>query len=69
MPDPSPVPASSPARTDAPPTSPSAWALLPLVVFLSLFFGSGLYHLWAGTERAFYQLRAPVAILPAIGLA
>jgi len=69
LPDPSSAPVSSSARSDAPPTSPSAWALLPLVVFLSLFFGSGLYHLWAGTERAFYQLRAPVAILPAIGLA
>lgn len=62
-------PAPAPASADAAHSAPSAWALLPLLVFLALFFGSGLYHLWAGTERAFYQLRAPVAILPAIALA
>lgn len=68
MPDASPAPAS-PSTADTTHGAPTAWALLPLLVFLSLFFGSGLYHLWSGTERAFYQLRAPVAILPAIGLA
>lgn len=51
---------SSPARLTA---------LLPLLVFLLLFLGSGIYHTVIGTEFAFYQLKAPVAALPAIVLA
>ncbi|MCJ8168768.1 Na+/H+ antiporter NhaC family protein [Atopomonas sediminilitoris] len=44
----------------------SAWALLPLLVFLALFLGSGLYHSHIGTDFAFYQLKAPVAALVAL---
>jgi Na+/H+ antiporter NhaC len=44
-------------------------ALLPLLLFLVLFLGSGIYHTLIGTEFAFYQLKAPVAALPAIVLA
>jgi len=48
---------------------PSALALTPLLLFLLLFFGSGLYFTLQGEEMGFYQLRAPVAILPALALA
>src|SRR5690606_21438502 len=37
--------------------------------FLAIFLGSGLYHSIIGTEFAFYQVKAPVAALPAIILA
>ena len=47
---------------------PSAWALSPLLLFLTLFFGAGLYYSAQGEPRGFYQLRAPVAILPAVAL-
>lgn len=47
----------------------SPWALLPMLLFLSLFIGSGLYYQSAGVEFAFYEISAPVAILPAIVLA
>ncbi|MGE8560502.1 MAG: Na+/H+ antiporter NhaC family protein [Acinetobacter sp.] len=46
-----------------------ALALLPLIVFLAIFLGSGIYHSIIGTEFAFYQVKAPVAALPAIILA
>lgn len=48
---------------------PSARALLPLALFLLLFFGAGLYFSLHGEAMGFYKLRAPVAILPAIALA
>ncbi|RUO32537.1 Na+/H+ antiporter NhaC family protein [Aliidiomarina soli] len=44
-------------------------ALLPLAVFLALFLGTGIYYHQQGVDMAFYQLAAPVAILPAIILA
>lgn len=47
----------------------SARALLPLGVFLSLFLGTGLWFTLHGQADAFYQLRATVAVLPAIALA
>lgn len=47
----------------------SARALLPLLLFLALFLGSGVYYSMLGTEFAFYQLKAPIAALPAIVLA
>lgn len=48
---------------------PSAWALTPLLVFLALFFGAGVYFTARGDAMGFYQLHAPVAILPALALA
>ncbi|AZZ93754.1 Na+/H+ antiporter NhaC family protein [Hahella sp. KA22] len=47
----------------------SPLALLPLALFLALFVGSGLWYQSEGVEYAFYQISAPVAILPAILLA
>ncbi|WP_372738498.1 Na+/H+ antiporter NhaC family protein [Neptunomonas sp.] len=43
-------------------------ALLPLLLFLTLFIGSGVYYQSVNAEYAFYQISAPVAILPAIVL-
>lgn len=49
---------------------PAQWlALLPLLLFLALFLGAGIYYSLQGVDYAFYQLPAPVAVLPAIGLA
>ena len=50
------------------PVRPSALALSPLLLFLALFFGAGLYYTAQGEPMGFYQLRAPVAILPALAL-
>jgi Na+/H+ antiporter NhaC len=47
----------------------SALALTPLLLFLALFFGAGIYFTAQGEPMGFYQLRAPVAILPALALA
>ena len=47
---------------------PSAVALTPLLVFLALFLGAGLYFTSQGDAMGFYQLHAPVAILPALAL-
>lgn len=47
---------------------PSALALTPLLLFLALFFGAGLYYTAQGEAMGFYQLRAPVAILPALAV-
>lgn len=44
-------------------------AFLPLVVFVSLFLGVGIYYHLQGVEFAFYQLPAPVAAIPAVVLA
>ena len=44
-------------------------ALLPLLLFLAMFIGSGIYYQNQAVEFAFYQISAPVAILPAILLA
>ncbi|WP_105190672.1 Na+/H+ antiporter NhaC family protein [Pseudoalteromonas sp. T1lg48] len=44
-------------------------SLVPLLVFVALFLGTGLYLQAQGVDYAFYQLPAPVAILPAIVLA
>lgn len=49
-------------------TRPSAVALTPLLLFLGLFFGAGLYFTVQGEPMGFYHLRAPVAILPALAL-
>lgn len=44
-------------------------SLLPLLTFVAIFLGAGLYLQSQGVDYAFYQLKAPVAILPAIVLA
>lgn len=44
----------------------NALALLPLMLFLSIFLGSGIYYHLQGTDYAFYQVQAPVAALPAV---
>jgi Na+/H+ antiporter NhaC len=44
-------------------------SLLPLLLFLGLFVGSGLYFSVKGVDFAFYQISPNVAILPAIVLA
>ncbi|EGQ9767404.1 Na+/H+ antiporter NhaC family protein [Vibrio alginolyticus] len=49
--------------------APSAVALIPLIVFLALFIGVGTYLSLQGVEFAFYQLPAPIAVLPAIIIA
>ncbi len=51
------------------PCPPRAAALLPLLSFLVIFLGSGLYFQMQNTEYAFYQIATPVAALPAILLA
>ncbi|MGL5499699.1 MAG: Na+/H+ antiporter NhaC family protein, partial [Plesiomonas shigelloides] len=43
-------------------------ALLPLLVFLTVYIGTGIYYTLQGADFAFYQLPAPVAVLPAIVL-
>lgn len=59
----------SSTRPDMAPIKANPVALLPLAVFLTLFLGTGIYYHQQGVEMAFYQLAAPVAILPAIILA
>lgn len=50
--------------------SPASFiALLPLLLFLVLFIGAGVYFTQQGVDFAFYQLPSVVAILPAIVLA
>ncbi|GAA4885792.1 Na+/H+ antiporter NhaC family protein [Ferrimonas pelagia] len=56
------------ACTAAQPTS-SALALLPLLIYLALFVGAGVYFQAIGTDYAFYQLSPVIAILPAIIIA
>ncbi|WP_243543867.1 Na+/H+ antiporter NhaC family protein [Pseudodesulfovibrio tunisiensis] len=51
------------------PTTPRGSALLPLLLFLALFIGTGAVLTAQGVKMAFYQLSAAVAILPAIALA
>ncbi len=49
--------------------SPKASALLPLIVFLIFFIGTGAYLTFQNVNMAFYQLSAAVAIVPAIIIA
>lgn len=50
-------------------SKPTPVALLPLILFLTLFVGSGLWYQSQDVDFAFYQIQAPVAILPALVLA
>ncbi|OJX09340.1 MAG: sodium:proton antiporter [Caedibacter sp. 37-49] len=45
------------------------YALLPILLFLVIFIGSGVYFSLLNTPFAFYQVSATVAILPSIILA
>ncbi len=47
-------------------TQGSFKAIIPFIVFLCIFIGSGIWYTLQGIEYAFYQLPQPVAILPAI---
>lgn len=67
--EPGAVASSSSATSSVAAVAPSALALLPIGLFLALFIGGGLYYQQAGVDFAFYQVPAPVAILPAILLA
>ncbi|MDP2559593.1 Na+/H+ antiporter NhaC family protein [Psychrobium sp. 1_MG-2023] len=51
------------------PNTANGIALLPLLLFLTLFLGTGTYLTMQGVEYAFYQLPAPIAVLPALFLA
>ncbi|WP_419572316.1 Na+/H+ antiporter NhaC family protein [Rheinheimera sp.] len=44
-------------------------SLLPMLLFVALFLGTGLYLQSQGVDYAFYQLPGPVAIIPALVLA
>ena len=52
------------------PEAPASFAaILPLLLFLLIFIGTGVSLSLTGVDMAFYQLSATVAILPAIALA
>lgn len=46
-----------------------AISLVPFILFLLVFLGSGIYYHFQGADFAFYQIPPAVAILPAIILA
>ncbi|MBN8446972.1 MAG: Na+/H+ antiporter NhaC family protein [Gammaproteobacteria bacterium] len=50
-------------------TTRAKLAILPLLLFVTLFLGTGLYLQAQGVAYAFYQLPGPVAIIPALVLA
>ncbi|ADN74793.1 putative methionine transporter, NhaC family [Ferrimonas balearica DSM 9799] len=58
-----------PANTAIDTPNATPLALLPLVLFLVLFVGTGSYLTYQGVEFAFYELSPVIAILPAIVLA
>lgn len=45
------------------PLRPNGKALIPFLIFLLCFLGTGIFFQIRGTEMAFYQMPAPVAIL------
>ncbi|MBL4764438.1 MAG: Na+/H+ antiporter NhaC family protein [Colwellia sp.] len=51
------------------PNKTSIIALLPFIVFLGVFLGTGIILTLQGVEFAFYQLPASIAIIPAIFVA
>lgn len=48
------------------PIKPNGKALIPFLVFLLCFLGSGIFFQIKGTEMAFYQMPAPIAILAGV---
>lgn len=47
----------------------SPLSLAPLILFITIFVGSGIYYSSLGHQHAFYQISPTVAIIPAIILA
>ncbi|WP_199609201.1 Na+/H+ antiporter NhaC family protein [Flocculibacter collagenilyticus] len=47
-------------------TQTAKLSLLPLILFVSLFLGTGLHFHLQGVEYAFYQVPAPILVIPAI---
>ncbi len=41
---------------------------LPILLFIGIYVGAGIYFSLIGTENAFYQLSPTVAIIPALAL-
>ena len=39
---------------------------IPILLFVTIFFGSGVYYSLQGIENAFYQVPPTAAILPSI---
>jgi Na+/H+ antiporter NhaC len=60
---------SSKPMTQSKPNKKSIIALLPFIVFLGVFLGTGIILSLQGVEFAFYQLPASIAIIPAIFVA
>lgn len=57
---------SSIAKEQSSPNRTSFIALLPFAIFLGIFLGTGIILTLQGSEFAFYQLPASIAIIPAI---
>ena len=62
-------PQTNTAPQEQPEAPASFAAILPLLLFLLIFIGTGVSLSLTGVDMAFYQLSATVAILPAIALA
>lgn len=60
---------TSTAAAQPPQTKKSLIALLPFAVFLGIFLGTGMILTLQGSDFAFYQLPASIAIIPAIFVA
>ena len=43
-------------------------SFLPILFFVSIYVGTGIYFSLLGVENAFYQLSPTVAIIPAVAL-
>lgn len=57
---------SSAAKEQSSPNRTSFIALLPFAIFLGIFLGTGIILTLQGSDFAFYQLPASIAIIPAI---
>jgi Na+/H+ antiporter NhaC len=57
------------AATESTPAKKNLLALLPFAVFLGIFLGTGIILTFQGSDFAFYQLPASIAIIPAVFVA
>ena len=57
------------AATESTPAKKNLLALLPFAVFLGIFLGTGIILTLQGSDFAFYQLPASIAIIPAVFVA